>query len=91
MALDRNELSLLIQEYLGHEPRSKHCISYFQMSEQLVDKILKLETDTNILVTDEDKKIFIEAIVNPPKANDKLKEAQRNHSKIFNKKLGDKE
>jgi hypothetical protein len=48
MALDRNELSLLIQEYLGHEPRSKQCISYFQMSEQLVDKVLKLEENVKV-------------------------------------------
>lgn len=37
-----------------------------------------------ILETDEDKKIFIEAIVNPPPANDKLKRAMKNHKTTKN-------
>jgi hypothetical protein len=43
MALDRNELSLLIQSYMGHTPRDKGMRSYFNMSEELTDKILKME------------------------------------------------
>ena len=39
--------------------------------------------NNNILSTIEDKKIFIEAILNPPLANDKLKNAQKNHSKFI--------
>lgn len=38
--------------------------------------------NNNILNTLEDKKIFIDAILNPPMANDKLKNAQLNHSKL---------
>jgi uncharacterized protein (DUF1778 family) len=36
-----------------------------------------------ILNTLEDKKIFLNAILNPPEANDKLKKAQLNHSKFL--------
>lgn len=36
-----------------------------------------------ILETDEDKKIFVEAILNPPPANEKLKKAQENHKKFI--------
>jgi uncharacterized protein (DUF1778 family) len=39
--------------------------------------------NNNILSTLEDKKIFIEAILNPPMANDKLKNAQLKHSKLI--------
>jgi len=35
-----------------------------------------------VLQTYEDKKIFMDAILNPPRANDKLKRAQMNHSKF---------
>ena len=36
------------------------------------------------LGTDEDKKIFIEAILEPPPANEKLKKAMKNHKKLNN-------
>lgn len=39
--------------------------------------------NNNILTTLEDKKLFIETILNPPVANDKLKNAQLNHSKLI--------
>lgn len=39
--------------------------------------------NNNILSTLEDKKIFIDAILNPPMANDKLKNAQLKHSKLI--------
>lgn len=35
-----------------------------------------------VLQTYEDKKLFIDAILNPPLANDKLKRAQMNHTKF---------
>ncbi|PAM95733.1 hypothetical protein B4N84_06450 [Flavobacterium sp. IR1] len=35
-----------------------------------------------VLQTYEDKKIFMDAILNPPRANDKLKRAQMNHSEF---------
>lgn len=38
-----------------------------------------------VLQTYQDKKIFIDAILNPPSANDKLKRAQMNHSKFIKK------
>lgn len=38
---------------------------------------------TEILKTEEDKKIFIEAVTNPPPANDKLKKAQKNYKKAI--------
>jgi len=44
------------------------------------NKIIK-ENET-VLKTYEDKKIFMDAILNPPKANDKLKRAQTNHFKF---------
>ncbi|MFH6966616.1 DUF1778 domain-containing protein [Flavobacterium sp. FlaQc-28] len=47
------------------------------------NKIIK-ENET-VLKTLEDKKIFVDAILNPPKANDKLKRAQANHSKLIRK------
>ncbi|MDX6187734.1 DUF1778 domain-containing protein [Flavobacterium sp. Fl-318] len=45
------------------------------------NRIIK-ENET-VLKTIEDKKIFIDAIINPPKANDKLKRAQANHTKFI--------
>lgn len=41
--------------------------------------------NNNILNTLEDKKIFIEAILNPPMANDKLKRAQMNQLNFIEK------
>jgi uncharacterized protein (DUF1778 family) len=38
-----------------------------------------------ILKTLEDKKIFIEAILNPPKPNDKLKEAYKSYQEYMEK------
>ncbi|WP_149205807.1 type II toxin-antitoxin system TacA family antitoxin [Flavobacterium johnsoniae] len=38
-----------------------------------------------VLKTIEDKKLFVDAILNPPKANDKLKRAQMNHSNFIKK------
>lgn len=38
-----------------------------------------------VLKTVEDKKLFVDAILNPPKANDKLKRAHMNHSKFIKK------
>ena len=45
-----------------------------------------IKENNEILKTIEDKKIFLEAILNPPKPNEKLKKAQLNY-KAF--KLGD--
>lgn len=36
-----------------------------------------------VIQTYEDKKIFMDAILNPPRANDKLKRAQLNHAKFI--------
>lgn len=41
------------------------------------------EENTNILNTLEDKEIFVQTLTNPPLANEKLKKAQINHSKII--------
>ena len=37
---------------------------------------------SKILETEEDKKVFIEAILNPPPANEKLKKAMTNHKTL---------
>ena len=43
----------------------------------------KIVKDHNLIVkTIEDKKIFLNAILNPPAPNDKLKKAQRNFKKL---------
>lgn len=43
----------------------------------------KIVKDHNLIVkTIEDKKIFLEAILNPPAPNDKLKEAQKTYQKM---------
>jgi uncharacterized protein (DUF1778 family) len=36
-----------------------------------------------ILKTDQDKKMFVDAIINPPKANEKLKRAHMKHFKFI--------
>ena len=43
MALDRKEVLALVQEYMGLTPRDKGLRSVLNMSDELTDKILKLE------------------------------------------------
>ena len=45
------------------------------------DKVIK--ENNAILKTMEDKKIFLEAILNPPHPNDNLRRAQQNHNKFI--------
>lgn len=42
-----------------------------------------INENNTVLNTLEDKRIFLNAILNPPKPNDKLKKAQLNHSKFL--------
>ena len=42
-----------------------------------------IKENNKILKTIEDKKIFLEAILNPPPANDNLKKAQLNYDKFI--------
>ena len=41
--------------------------------------------DEKILVSYEDKKMFVDMLANPPEANQKLKDAIKRYKKIFNK------
>lgn len=41
-----------------------------------------IKDDNTVLKSIEDKKIFLDAVLNPPKSNDKLKNAQLNHKKF---------
>lgn len=41
--------------------------------------------DKEILVSYEDKKMFVEMIANPPEANQKLKDVVKRYKKILNK------
>lgn len=45
----------------------------------------------DILLTEEDKKIFLENIINPPEPNEALKKAQKNYKKFIKENEEDKE
>jgi uncharacterized protein (DUF1778 family) len=45
-----------------------------------------MEKHNNWLSSENDKKIFFDALVNPPTPNDKLKRAMKNHGELKSKK-----
>ncbi len=76
---EQKELVKIASEMLGFKSLSEFII-YCINSESR--KII-MDNDT-ILKTMEDKKIFLDAILNPPTPNDKLKTAQLNYLKLKN-------
>jgi uncharacterized protein (DUF1778 family) len=46
-----------------------------------------MEQNSKFLETDEDKEIFVNAIMNPPEPNDKLKDAQEKYKNFNNNNL----
>lgn len=74
---EQKELIKLASEILGFKSLSEYVIYCVRTQS---DKVI-IENNT-ILKTLEDKKIFIEALLNPPAPNDSLKRAQSNYLKM---------
>lgn len=74
---EQKELIKLASEILGFKSLSEfviYCVRT-QANKVIID-------NNTILKTLEDKKIFVEALLNPPAPNDKLKMAQSNYLKM---------
>jgi len=74
---EQKELIKLASEILGFKSLSEYVIYCVRTQS---DKVI-IENNT-ILKTLEDKKIFVEALLNPPAPNDNLKRAQSNYLKM---------
>ena len=75
---EQKELIKCASVIRGFKNVSEFIVTY------VANEASKIVSENNkVLKTVEDQKIFIEAILNPPIANDKLKNAQLKHSKFI--------
>lgn len=79
---EQKELVKYASELLGFKSLSEFVVFCINKEANQVVK-----DNNQVLKTLEDKKIFLEAILNPPSPNDKLKKAQLNYQKF----IGDNE
>lgn len=64
---------------LTESERTKNQIHFLKWMLEMLSPV----TEDKILVTDEDKQTFANALINPPFPNKKLKEAKENHDKVI--------
>lgn len=74
---EQKELVKYASELLGFKSLSEFVVFCINKEANQVVK-----DNNQVLKTLEDKKIFLEAILNPPAPNDKLKKAQLNYQKF---------
>ena len=77
---EQKELIKYASELSGFKSLSEFIVFHIQAQ---ANKIIK--DSSTILQTMEDKKIFLEMLLNPPAPNDALKEAQLNYLKFKEK------
>lgn len=75
---------VLTKETLGYNTGQIMKAFAGKIDGKMVKPILEKLMSESILRTDEDKEIFVNAIVNPPAPNEKLKAAQQANSDKFN-------
>ncbi|UPT69738.1 MAG: DUF1778 domain-containing protein [Flavobacterium sp. JAD_PAG50586_2] len=75
---EQKELIKYASELLGFKSLSEFIIYCVNAEANKV-----ISENSIVLNTIEDKKIFLETILNPPKPNDKLKEAQSFYNKLL--------